>query len=52
MRQEVRWWLTHRSVDILLIGWIDGTLVWNAERAAFDWALTDESILAQIRRGI
>ncbi|MFD8043491.1 hypothetical protein ACFV5E_08680 [Streptomyces chartreusis] len=51
MRQEIRWWLTHRSADILLIGWTDGTLVWDAERAAFDWALTDGAILAQIRRG-
>ncbi|WP_327593655.1 hypothetical protein [Streptomyces chartreusis] len=52
VRQEIRWWLTPRSADFLLIGWTDGTLVWDAERAAFDWALTDESILAQIRRGI
>ncbi|MFE7273173.1 TIR domain-containing protein [Streptomyces sp. NPDC057623] len=41
VRQEIRWWLTHRSADTLLIGWTDGTLVWDAERVSFDWLLTD-----------
>lgn len=41
VRQEIRWWLTHRSVDTLLIGWTDGTLLWDPERAGFDWSRTD-----------
>ncbi|MEU9356274.1 TIR domain-containing protein [Streptomyces griseoloalbus] len=41
VRQEIRWWLTHRSADTLLIGWTDGTLVWDADRASFDWSRTD-----------
>lgn len=41
VRQEIRWWLTHRSADTLLIGWTDGTLVWDAEGSSFDWSLTD-----------
>ncbi|MGW4159955.1 TIR domain-containing protein [Streptomyces sp. NPDC004788] len=41
VRQEIHWWLTHRSVDTLLIGWTDGTLVWDSERASFDWSRTD-----------
>nr|WSZ95896.1 TIR domain-containing protein [Streptomyces sp. NBC_00857] len=41
VRQEIRWWLTHRSADTLLIGWTDGTLFWDSERAGFDWSRTD-----------
>ncbi|MFD7182899.1 toll/interleukin-1 receptor domain-containing protein [Streptomyces sp. NPDC059904] len=41
VRQEIRWWLTHRSVDTLLVGWTDGTLVWDSEQSSFDWSLTD-----------
>ncbi|MFB7466130.1 TIR domain-containing protein [Streptomyces sp. NPDC056224] len=41
VREEVRWWLTHRSVDTLLIAWTAGTLVWNPERRDFDWSRTD-----------
>ncbi|WP_324785171.1 toll/interleukin-1 receptor domain-containing protein [Streptomyces sp. H51] len=41
VRQEIRWWLTHRSADTLLIGWTDGTLVWDSDRASFDWSRTD-----------
>ncbi|MFE4540515.1 toll/interleukin-1 receptor domain-containing protein [Streptomyces scopuliridis] len=41
VRQEIRWWLTHRSVDTLLIGWTDGTLVWDDSRTSFDWSRTD-----------
>jgi hypothetical protein len=32
VRQEIRWWLTHRSAETLFIGWTDGTLVWDADR--------------------
>ncbi|MFF4763734.1 TIR domain-containing protein [Streptomyces sp. NPDC001292] len=41
VRREIRWWLTHRSADTLLIGWTDGTLAWDSGRASFDWSLTD-----------
>ncbi|MFJ8253559.1 TIR domain-containing protein [Streptomyces sp. NPDC094466] len=41
VRQEIRWWLTHRSADTLLIGWTDGTLLWDSARAEFDWSHTD-----------
>ncbi|MFI2077203.1 toll/interleukin-1 receptor domain-containing protein [Streptomyces triculaminicus] len=41
VRQEIRWWLAHRSADTLLIGWTDGTLFWDPERAGFDWSRTD-----------
>ncbi|MFB6963361.1 toll/interleukin-1 receptor domain-containing protein [Streptomyces sp. NPDC056309] len=41
VRQEIRWWLTHRSADTLLVGWTDGTLAWNAEQSSFDWSRTD-----------
>lgn len=39
--QEIRWWLTHRSAETLLIGWTDGALVWDPALAGFDWSLTD-----------
>ncbi|MGX1668848.1 TIR domain-containing protein [Streptomyces sp. NPDC055400] len=41
VRDEIRWWLTHRSPDTLLIAWTDGTLVWDGEGASFDWSQTD-----------
>ncbi|MFD9501312.1 TIR domain-containing protein [Streptomyces sp. NPDC060035] len=41
VRQEIRWWLTHRSADTLLIAWTDGTLAWDAARTSFDWSQTD-----------
>lgn len=41
VRQEIGWWLTHRSADTLLLALTDGTLVWDRERASFDWARTD-----------
>ncbi|RSS84367.1 TIR domain-containing protein [Streptomyces sp. WAC06614] len=41
VRQEIRWWRTHRSTDTLLIAWTDGTLAWDAERTEFDWSRTD-----------
>jgi hypothetical protein len=41
VREEIRWWLTHRSAETLLIGWTDGTLVWDSDRASFDWSRTD-----------
>ncbi|GAA3157349.1 hypothetical protein GCM10010451_01520 [Streptomyces virens] len=41
VRQEIAWWLTHRSADTLLIAWTDGTLAWDAERESFDWSRTD-----------
>ncbi|MGW6153694.1 TIR domain-containing protein [Streptomyces sp. NPDC055144] len=41
VRQEISWWLTHRSADTLLVGWTDGTLVWDPEQSAFDWTRTD-----------
>uniref|UniRef100_A0AAU2VCW3 TIR domain-containing protein n=1 Tax=Streptomyces sp. NBC_00003 TaxID=2903608 RepID=A0AAU2VCW3_9ACTN len=41
VRKEVRWWLTHRSADTILIAWIDGTLVWDDSRTSFDWSRTD-----------
>ncbi|MFK0217004.1 WD40 repeat domain-containing protein [Streptomyces vinaceus] len=41
VRKEIRWWLTHRSADTLLIAWTDGTLVWDDARMSFDWSRTD-----------
>ncbi|MFD5511193.1 TIR domain-containing protein [Streptomyces sp. NPDC127051] len=41
VRKEIRWWLTHRSADTLLIAWTDGTLVWDDSRMSFDWSRTD-----------
>lgn len=41
VRQEIGWWLTHRSADTLLLAWTDGTLVWDPERTSFDWSRTD-----------
>ncbi|MFA3877722.1 TIR domain-containing protein [Streptomyces sp. MMCC 100] len=41
VRQEIDWWLTHRSADTLLLALTDGTLVWDRERASFDWSRTD-----------
>ncbi|MFE6759484.1 TIR domain-containing protein [Streptomyces sp. NPDC057684] len=41
VRQEISWWLTHRSADTLLVGWTDGTLVWDPEQSEFDWTRTD-----------
>ncbi|MFD4689139.1 TIR domain-containing protein [Streptomyces sp. NPDC058463] len=41
VRQEISWWLTHRSADTLLIAWTDGTLAWDAARTSFDWSQTD-----------
>ncbi|MFJ8159417.1 TIR domain-containing protein [Streptomyces sp. NPDC096136] len=41
VRAEIRWWLTHRSVDTLLIAWTEGTLVWDPGRRAFDWSRSD-----------
>ncbi|MBW5481090.1 TIR domain-containing protein [Streptomyces bambusae] len=41
VRQEIDWWLTHRSADTLLIAWTDGTLAWDADRSEFDWSRTD-----------
>ncbi|MDI3404100.1 WD40 repeat domain-containing protein [Streptomyces cavernicola] len=41
VRREIRWWLAHRSAETLLIGWTDGTLVWDSDRATFDWSRTD-----------
>ncbi|MGW0753320.1 WD40 domain-containing protein [Streptomyces sp. NPDC002587] len=41
VRKEVRWWLTHRSADTILIAWTDGTLVWDGPRTSFDWSKTD-----------
>ncbi|MEU3773212.1 TIR domain-containing protein [Streptomyces sp. NPDC032472] len=41
VRKEIRWWLTHRSADTLLIAWTDGTLVWDDSRTSFDWSRTD-----------
>ncbi|NBE50120.1 TIR domain-containing protein [Streptomyces boluensis] len=41
VRREIRWWLTHRSAETLLIGWTDGGLVWDSDRAEFDWSRTD-----------
>ncbi|MFF4643194.1 TIR domain-containing protein [Streptomyces sp. NPDC001389] len=41
VRAEIHWWLTHRSVDTLLIAWTEGTLVWDPGRRTFDWSRTD-----------
>jgi WD40 repeat protein len=41
VRKEVRWWLTHRSADTILIAWTDGTLVWDDSQTSFDWSRTD-----------
>ncbi|MFF2506593.1 TIR domain-containing protein [Streptomyces sp. NPDC058067] len=41
VRREIRWWLTHRSADTLLVGLTDGTLVWDSEQSSFDWSRTD-----------
>lgn len=41
VRVEIRWRLTNRSADTLLIAWTDGTLVWDAAQASFDWSQTD-----------
>ncbi|MBW5485459.1 toll/interleukin-1 receptor domain-containing protein [Streptomyces bambusae] len=41
VRKEIRWWLTHRSADTVLIAWTDGTLVWDDSRTSFDWSRTD-----------
>lgn len=41
VREEIRWWLTHRSAETLLIAWTDGMLAWDAAGTSFDWAKTD-----------
>ncbi len=41
VREEIRWWLTHRSADTILIAWTDGMLVWDDFRTSFDWSRTD-----------
>ncbi|WP_254667995.1 toll/interleukin-1 receptor domain-containing protein [Streptomyces griseus] len=41
VRKEIRWWLTHRSADTVLIALTDGTLAWDGARASFDWSRTD-----------
>ncbi|MFH8899125.1 toll/interleukin-1 receptor domain-containing protein [Streptomyces coeruleorubidus] len=41
VRKEIRWWLTHRSPDTILIAWTDGILVWDTARETFDWSVTD-----------
>lgn len=39
--QEVRWWLTHRSVGHFLIVLTDGELVWDSAAGDFDWLKTN-----------
>ncbi|MFJ6070863.1 hypothetical protein ACIQFU_08440 [Streptomyces sp. NPDC093065] len=38
VRQEIDWWLTHRSADTQRLALTDGTLVRDRERASFDWS--------------
>jgi WD40 repeat protein len=37
VQREVEWWLTHRSIDRLLIVLTEGALVWDGVRGDFDW---------------
>ncbi|UXY25075.1 TIR domain-containing protein (plasmid) [Streptomyces cynarae] len=41
VRKEIRWWLTHRSPDTILIALTDGTLLWDEDAADFDWNRTN-----------
>jgi WD40 repeat protein/tetratricopeptide (TPR) repeat protein len=40
VRQEIAWWLTHRSCDTMLFLLTDGDLAWNAATNDFDWTRT------------
>lgn len=40
VREEIIWWLAHRSIGRLLILLTDGTIVWNNANGDFDWART------------
>ncbi len=40
VRQEVQWWLQHRSADKLLICLTDGVIVWDDKAGDFDWEKT------------
>ncbi len=41
IRQEVEWWISHRSVDHLLILLTDGFLSWDRKGNDFDWNQTN-----------
>src|SRR5215471_5225241 len=41
VRQEVEFWLQHRSTDSLLVVLTDGNIAWDAVQNDFDWSKTD-----------
>jgi WD40 repeat protein len=41
VRQEVEFWLQHRSTDNLLVVLTDGNIAWDAAQNDFDWSKTD-----------
>jgi WD40 repeat protein len=40
VKQEIQWWLRHRSVEKLLIGLTDGDILWDGQTGDFDWGKT------------
>jgi WD40 repeat protein len=40
VRQEIAWWLAHRSVDRMLVLLSDGELAWDLGARDFDWSRT------------
>jgi WD40 repeat protein len=49
VRDEIAWWLEHRSIDTLLIAVTDGMIRWDPERCDFDWSVT--TALPQMLQG-
>ncbi len=39
-KEEVKYWLSHKNVDHMLIALTDGDLIWDHEKSDFDWSKT------------